>query len=368
MKNIFLTIFLIIASNTHAERRIIGGTDPTEAYPWMVGIYNADGIFCGGALIDPYWVLTAAHCLDHVDPYFHHLTITTNQIKLNDFNNIEIIKVKHFLQHPAWNTRDYNFPNDIALLQLEQPSKQKPILMVSNVPTVNLSRALGFGTLSLQKDLMSNLKQVDLPIVSNEVCQAAYQGIYTLIESQICAGFPEGQKDTCFGDSGSPLIVRENNQWKQLGIVSFGGKNGIDCAGADAYGVYTNVTTFKTAITDYINDKIQLISEINNNNFTLQLLETTTPDHLRATVDVWVGVEISGQFYFITGNVQTPQLSLQPQIFKSNIQASETQQVILSLASVEKLSGDFRFYAAYTLNGEKFDYLHSNVAQLTVHF
>jgi secreted trypsin-like serine protease len=364
-----LIICLGISSLSYANhRRIIGGIDPTESYPWMVGIYNSQEIFCGGSLIDPYWVLTAAHCLDGIDPIFHNLEITTNQIKLNDFNNIEKIKIKRFIQHPLWDTNNYDSPNDIALLELEKPSTQKTISMVSTSENFNESRVLGFGTTSLTSNVMSNLKQLDLPIISNEICQAAYQGVYNLIDSQICAGFPEGQKDSCSGDSGSPLIVLENNQWKQLGVVSFGGKNGVDCAGENAYGVYTNIPKFKTQILDFINNKIQLTSEFKNNHFSLQLLEITNQNTPRTTVDLWVGVETAEQFYFIFGNAHTPQFSLQPRPFKENISPQEIQQLLLDLTFIEKMIGKFRFYAAYTLSGSGLDKIHSNIAQLTVEF
>ncbi len=365
----FLCIFCCISNTVaHADRRIIGGTALTESYPWMVGIYNNNGLYCGGSLIAPYWVLTAAHCLDEIDPYFNSLKITTNQTKLNDFNGVETIKVKRFIQHPAWDTYNYDSPNDLALLQLEQPSKQQTISLVSNSSNQTMSRVLGFGTTSVQSNLMSDLKQVDLPLVSNEVCQAAYQGLYNLIDSQICAGFVEGQKDSCSGDSGSPLIIWEDNYWKQLGLVSFGGNNTVPCAGANAYGVYTNLPKFKDFISNQINNEINLLSEIKNNSFKLQLLEIINDNRPRTLVDLWAALEMNDQLYFISGTAQTPQLSLQPQPFKQSIQPTDIQHTILDLTFAEKIVGKFRFYAAYTLSGNGLDKLHSNIPQLTVEF
>lgn len=368
MKHLFLIILLSISLNTHADRRIIGGIDPTESYPWMVGIYDNKDLYCGGSLIDPYWVLTAAHCLDNAGPYVNQLSVKINQTKLTDFNNIENIKIKRFIQHPAWDMKNYDSPNDLALLQLEQPSQYKPISLVSNSSNKTMSRVLGFGVTSLQSDLMSDLKQVDLPLVSNEICQSAYQGIYNLIDTQICAGFAEGQKDSCSGDSGSPLIVWENNHWEQLGLVSFGGKNGIDCAGANAYGIYTNLPKFKDLILEQINNQINLVGEIKDNGFKLQLTEIIDINRPRTSVDLWAALEMNGLFYFIIGTPQTPQLSLQPQPFKRSIQPSESQHTLLDLTFAEKVEGDFHFYAAYTLTDEGLDKIHSNIAQFTGHF
>lgn len=368
MKPLFLIILLSISLTIHAERRIIGGSASSESYPWMVGIYDSN-LYCGGALIDPYWVLTAAHCLDEVDPYFNQLQITTNQTKLNDFTNVEKIKVKRFIQHPQWDTNNLiSSPNDIALLQLEEPSKQSPISIISNPSNKIVSRVLGFGTTSVQNHLMSDLQQVDLPIVSNAVCQVAYQGTYNILETHICAGFAEGQKDSCSGDSGSPLIVWENNHWEQLGLVSFGGTNATPCAGANAYGVYTNLPKFKDFISSQINNEISLLGEMKNNNFKLQLFEIINNNHPRTLIDLWAALEMNGVFYFIIGTAQMPQLSLQPQPFKKSIQPTDIQHTILDLTFAEKITGDFHFYAAYTLAGEGLDKIHSNIAQFTARF
>ena len=376
MKPLFLVILLLLSFNSHADRRIIGGTSPTESYPWMLHLFDdTTGISCGASLIDPFWALTAAHCLD--EP-FNQLTISVNQTQINDYTNVEKIPVSRVIRHYLWSTDENaeaykNTYNDIALLQLATPSKEKPISIIENNVNATWSRVLGFGTTNvLNRNETSDLKQVDLPVVSNAICQTAYQGIYHLIDSQICAGFVEGQKDSCTGDSGSPLVIFDNHQWKQLGIVSFGGKDNIPCAGANAYGVYTNVPKFKPFIAENINNNIQLEGEhyLTERRFKLKLIETIDSLRPRDKIDVWFGVQWNEQFYFIIGTPQNPQLSLQPQPFKLAIPPQETQLFLLDLTFAENMSGQFHFYAAYTLNGQDFNIenFHSNIAQWIAYF
>lgn len=83
------------------------------------------------------------------------------------------------------------------------------------------------------------LMQVDLPLVSMEQCASAYPG--EIWAGQLCAGYSAGTKDACKGDSGGPLVVPGGpGRWTQIGVVSWG----EGCARANAYGVYTRVSSY----------------------------------------------------------------------------------------------------------------------------
>ena len=87
--------------------------------------------------------------------------------------------------------------------------------------------------------LENNLREVQVPIVSNETCNDSYAGIIT--PNMLCAGYPEGGADACFGDSGGPLMVpSDDNDWLLTAVVSFG----VGCAQPDSYGVYTRVRPY----------------------------------------------------------------------------------------------------------------------------
>jgi secreted trypsin-like serine protease len=250
--------------NTQKTARIIGGKE-AETYPWMVSLHNKsdEGNFCAGALIHPYWVLTAAHCVDGFrlgktllsgDDLFVVVGLH-KQSRLNEEG--ERLEVSRVIQHPQWRSINLNSHFDIALLQLTKPATQPPIaLPLQGSPAPGKKAiAMGWGnTVSEDDDSKTDvLQEVELDIVSNDTCTAAYKGEYDIIDNQICAGFATGGKDTCTGDSGGPLIVSEGNQQQQIGIVSYGGKQeGPLCGGPDAYGVYTRVSAFINFIAQFV--------------------------------------------------------------------------------------------------------------------
>ncbi len=250
--------------NTQKTARIIGGKE-AEAYPWMVSIHDKrdEESFCAGSLIHPYWVLTAAHC---VDGFRLGKTLLSGedifvvvglhkQSRLNEEG--ERLDVSRVIQHPQWSSTSLNSHFDIALLQLTKPATKPPIaLPLQESPAPDKKAiAMGWGnTVSEDDDSAPNvLQEVELDIVSNDTCTAAYKGEYDIIDNQICAGVATGGKDTCTGDSGGPLIVSEGNQQQQIGIISYGGKQyGPLCGGPDAYGVYTRVSAFIDFIAQFV--------------------------------------------------------------------------------------------------------------------
>ncbi len=253
---------------------IVGGgpADPGE-YPWMVALVNAstanpyNGLFCGGSLIDAEWVLTAAHC---VFDFFGFMISPDDLEVVLGINNLsdgptsgssgQRIGVAQIIPHPAYD--DASRDADVALLHLATPASLAP----STVGTIGLvgpsdgalvapgtvSTVTGWGLTSQGAEVGSNaLLEVDVPIVSNATCNApaSYNGEVTL--NMLCAGLAAGGKDSCYGDSGSPLIVSDRNGgWLQAGVVSWG----YGCAQPQLYGVYARVSQFKNWIEGRIPD------------------------------------------------------------------------------------------------------------------
>ncbi len=231
-----------VNSAAAAAPDIIGGQQATAGeWPWQVAlIFNQNNPFgsqfCGGSLIDPYWVLTAAHCVDWWNSA-NTLHIISGQQQLSGSGG-EIIAVSQIIAHPDYDNTPLD--SDIALLQLSQPASAAPVSLapVSFSPG-NLATVTGWGNTAQSGNASypNDLMEVQVPLVSNQACVAAYGS--TITNNMLCAG--QAGVDSCQGDSGGPLVLPNGNGgWAQIGVVSFG----RGCGLAGSPGVYARVSQF----------------------------------------------------------------------------------------------------------------------------
>ena len=238
---------------------IVGGFESEpNSWPWAVAIYERTSFgtqfICGGTLIDDQYIVTAAHCFvrSSASPNPNRFLIKTATHMLSSqkyYNEIQTI-----IAHEKYQTRVRY--NDIALVKLKNPVEFNPTLAPMCLPeqsykrynfTGKMCKLIGWGSTRFGGKISDTLQEVDVPVVSNKVCNDNYLDLgdedslpYGINESFICAGFKEGGKDSCQGDSGGPLAIKINDKWTLIGIVSFGYK----CAEPGYPGVYTRVTTF----------------------------------------------------------------------------------------------------------------------------
>ncbi|RZM85379.1 hypothetical protein C3B51_00120 [Pseudoalteromonas rubra] len=225
--------------------RIVGGEESTPfAYPFMgslqLFINNEYRHHCGSSLIAPDKVLTAAHCVEgRTDSQF---AVKFGAHDLTDESQGQSYKVTSIVMHERYHN-PITYSNDIAVLTLEAPVEGiAPIeladseLKRSYVVGENF-KVMGWGALYSGGPSPDKLNEVDVPYISNEVCNDAQHYGGRISDSMLCAGFDEGQKDSCQGDSGGPLIVNRDNRWFQVGVVSWGD----GCAHAYKPGVYADV-------------------------------------------------------------------------------------------------------------------------------
>jgi secreted trypsin-like serine protease len=234
------------------ETRIIGGDASTEgSWPATVA-FHSDNQFCGGTLVDRRWVVTGAHCLydsnNKLIPV-DKMRVLAGSVRL-DSPDMQQILVTNAFPHPQYSLSGLDY--DIALLELatEAEPPATPIGLNPERPAVGTdATVVGWGVTDVTSStVVTNLREVILPIVSNETCNApeSYNGRIT--ENMLCAGLAEGGVDACFGDSGGPLMVYTDGAWKLTGVVSFG----QDCALPDKYGVYMRITAFESWILSYV--------------------------------------------------------------------------------------------------------------------
>ena len=229
------------------------GKTPAQpgAQPWMVALVEAgepnaqEGQFCGASLIAPQWVLTAAHCVEGESPASVDVIVGRYQLSSDQG---ERIGAKRIIPHPGYVDEEDGQANDIALIELSRPATAgKPISLIDAANAAvddpgAQARVTGWGRVPEEGlEATDKLYGVDVPVVTQEACQAAHDG--EVQADEICAGLPQGGADSCEGDSGGPLFVPvADGKAVQIGIVSWGGDG---CGLPQSYGVYTRLTEYE---------------------------------------------------------------------------------------------------------------------------
>lgn len=244
--------------------RVVGGEEALPGrWPWMAAIFlhgtKKTEFWCGGSLIGPRHILTAAHCTrdQRQKPFSaRQFTVRLGDIDLerdDEPSSPETYTVKAVHAHNKFSR--VGFYNDIAILELSSPVKKSPYVIPICLPqgryrTEIFSGArptvVGWGTTYYGGKESTVQRQAVLPVWRNEDCNAAY--FQPITGNFLCAGYSQGGKDACQGDSGGPLMLRAEGKWMQIGIVSFGNK----CGEPGYPGVYTRVTEYS----DWIKNNI----------------------------------------------------------------------------------------------------------------
>jgi len=242
--------------SSHPAARIVGGdvvvsdTPGTGPYPWMTPLlFTPDGVFdptfsfqfCGGTFIGPNHVLTAAHCIDNsslANPNDISVGVGFQSIS-RDAASAQIIPVSQILIHPN-GAADSIETADMAILVLGEPANLDTFITFNQmeIEPGTIATVIGWGTTFEGGPSSDALREVQVPVVSFEQCQANLADLGGIDATMLCAGLDEGGADSCQGDSGGPLFITDRrNRPVQIGVVSWG--NG--CARPGRPGVYADV-------------------------------------------------------------------------------------------------------------------------------
>lgn len=226
--------------------RIIGGTEATPGrYKHYVQLrHQIYGTFCGGTLLAPDTVLSAAHCGG--GPY--QVVVDSHELSSGGEEEFGFDISKEII-HPRYGeSEDKEAPNhDYMLLFLKEPVTSKRNLTVEYIKLNSNSdtplsgdpvTVIGHGvTDSFDVNLSPVLMEVEVFALSNEECENSYEG---LKDEMLCAA--EANHDSCQGDSGGPLFIAGNHpsgaEDVQVGIVSWG----YGCANEKYPGVYSRIS------------------------------------------------------------------------------------------------------------------------------
>ncbi|XP_078508639.1 serine protease 27-like [Lissotriton helveticus] len=246
--------------------RIVGGQDAQDgAWPWQVSIYVNSHPHCGGSLIANQWVLSAAHCFSPDFPAFTY-KVVLGAYQLSNYSknpNVISLYAKQVIINPAYKEAD--FSGDIALVELESPVRYTRHILPVCLPSTSVlfqptmeCWVTGWGSVDGDVPLPEpkTLQEVRVGFIDRQTCDALYQigsdpslARPMIQEDMVCAGYAEGQKDSCTGDSGGPLVCKVRDIWLQAGVVSWGPS---PCALPNQPGVYASLTFYQSWIRDHV--------------------------------------------------------------------------------------------------------------------
>ncbi|XP_075776401.1 transmembrane protease serine 3 [Pelodiscus sinensis] len=219
--NIITLKCLECGTRSRFSSRIVGGNASSpKQWPWQVSLQFEGFHLCGGSIITPRWIITAAHCV--YDLYLPSSWRVQVGFVTQQDTSANPYAVEKIVYHRSYKPKTMG--NDIALMKLAAP-------------------------LALNGDTSETMNFAGVPLISNKVCnhKDIYGGIIT--SSMLCAGYLKGGVDTCQGDSGGPLACKDMNTWKLVGTTSFG----MGCAEVNKPGVYSRTTSFL----DWIHEQME---------------------------------------------------------------------------------------------------------------
>jgi len=236
--------------------RIVGGIEAVRgAYPYQISLRRRGGHICGGTIIDPTTVITAAHCLAN-DPSDYSIVAGGYSVRNGPDCAEQRVSVQRLIKHKMYN--DDTSENDIAILKLSKSLEFNRYVQPACLPKPDYEYPAGenviisgWGALASGGGSPNILNVAFVPLITQEDCANKYKQFgYSITKDMVCAAFASGGVDTCQGDSGGPLVSGSTNATSGMtlvGVVSWG----VGCARPGVPGVYARVTHFLKWIAEH---------------------------------------------------------------------------------------------------------------------
>jgi len=200
------------------QSRVVNGfTSKEGAWPWIASLQMRGRHFCGGTLITPTWVLTAAHCVERQ---------AGMSIKMGAHNHgnreasAQNIAIKRIIRHPGYSRN--TLKADFALIELQKPATLNARVRLACLPKSaqypkpgSTCYIQGWGSTRHPGGVATILQQAKMPIVDSSKCKHQRE--------VVCAGFgTTTDPNACRGDSGGPFVCRQSDgSWVLEGVASY---------------------------------------------------------------------------------------------------------------------------------------------------